>query len=190
MPKKSNYNYIKPELKALETENIIYPTFDTEVNFLKGESLALFGSKKYKKRKFRPFWGIGIVYRIVRGDKGDLVYINFGVSKDHKPKLIVCYENIARRQTLTLKRGMVCEVYGMCRYYFTEFELNGKKQVGARMGLFARGINGWYTPSVLDVRKMPQNEDIVAPSEKEEELMNTFEDVLNEFLNGTEVDEE
>ena len=51
MPKKSNYNYIKPELKALETENIIYPTFDTEVNFLKGESLALFGSKKYKKRK-------------------------------------------------------------------------------------------------------------------------------------------
>lgn len=176
---------VKPELQELEKENYIFPTFDGTMQHIKGESLMLFGETKYKNKKFRPFYGIGVVYRVVKGDKGDLIYINFGLFPNHKTKLVVAYDNHARRQTLTLKRGQVCQVYGMCRFYTTKIDINGVKKKGVRLGLYAKGIQGWYVPTMLDIRKMPTNEDLAAPTEKEQEIQQTFEEVLDDFLNGT-----
>lgn len=172
------------ELDSLNEETYITPTLSGTMEHLKDESLMLYSYSMHNKKRYRLFYGIGVVYRVVKGDKQDLIYINFGMFREHPRRLVVAYENHARRQVMTLKRGQVCQVYGVCRYIMTEFELNGKKQKGIRLGLYARAINGWYVPTMLDIRKMPVNEDLVAPSEKEEELQKTFEDVLNEFMNG------
>ena len=167
-----------------EDELYVVPTSSGGMEHIFNESLMLFSYSKYKGKNYRLFYGIGIVYRVVRGDKQDLIYVNFGIFKNRKPRLVVAYDNHARRQTLTLKRGQICQVYGLCRYYSTDIKLNGRKGKGIRMGLYAKGILGWYVPTMLDIRKMPVNDDIVEPSEKEKDLEKNFEDVLNEFLNG------
>ena len=178
----------KEEIDRLnEEEDIIKPTFSGKMEYLLDESVMFFDYTMRHRKRYRLFYGIGVVYRVVKGGKQDLIYINFGMAKDNsKPRLVVAYSNHARRQTMTLKRGQVCQVYGMCRYYMTEFNLNGVKRKGIRLGLYAIGLNGWYVPTTFDIKKMPMNEDLVQPTEKEEELLETFEDVLNDFLNGGE----
>lgn len=66
-----------------------------------------------------------------------------------------------------------------------EVEINGVKTKGVRLGLYALGLNGWYVPTMLDIRKMPTNEDLVKPTENEQKFQETMEDILNEFMNGT-----
>lgn len=171
-------------------EILVKPTISKEIYHLKGESLILFDYSQRQGKSYRIFYGIGIVYRVVKGDKQDLVYINFGIFKEQKTRLVVVYENHARRQLMTLKRGQVCQVYGVCRHYTTKINLNGKESKGLRLGLYATAIQGWYVPTMLDIRKMPNNDDLVNPSEKEQDLMETFEDVLDDFLNGTGDDED
>lgn len=171
-------------------EILVKPTISKEIYHLKGESLILFDYSQRQGKSYRIFYGIGIVYRVVKGDKQDLVYINFGIFKERKTRLVVIYENHARRQLITLKRGQVCQVYGVCRHYTTKINLNGVETKGMRLGLYATAIQGWYVPTMFDIRKMPTNEDIVSPSEKEQDLINTFEDVLDDFLNGTGEDED
>lgn len=175
---------LSEELTKLNKEDRILPTFSGKMEHLKDESLMLFSYSTYNGKKYRLFYGIGIVYRVVKGDKQDLVYINFGLFKGHKPRLVVVFENHARRQVSTLKKGQVCQVYGMCRNYMTHFELKNKETKGIRLGLYARALLGWYVPTMLDIRKMPVNEDLVEPSEKEKALQENFEDVLNEFMTG------
>ena len=100
------------------------------------------------------------------------------------------FENIARRQILTLKRGQPCQVWGVCRYFTTDITLNGLKTKGVKLGLYAKGIQGWYVPTMLDIRKMPRNEDIVSPTEKEAKLMGQFKDILDDFMNGNGEEED
>ena len=175
---------LKKEMGIAKEDSYVVPTFTGTMEHTKDESLMLFSYSMYNKKKYRPFYGIGVVYRVVKGEKFDLIYINFGLFKEHKTRLVVAYENHARRQIMTLKRGQVCQVYGMCRYFTTEVEVNGVKSKGVRLGLYAKAIQGWYVPTMLDIRKMPTNEDLVAPSEKEEEVQKTFEEVLDDFFNG------
>ena len=188
--KKKARRKIKNELGIASDEPYIVPTFSGTMEHTKDECLMLFSYSTHNHKRYRPFYGVGIVYRVVKGDKQDLVYINFGLFPTNRTRLVVVYDNHSRRQLLTLKRGQVCHVYGMCRYFTTDVEVNGVKTKGVRLGLYAKGIQGWYTPTMLDIRRMPPNEDIVAPTEKEEELQQTFEDVLNEFMNGGGSEEE
>lgn len=176
---------IKDELNKLNQEEYITPTFAGNMEHLLNESIMLFGYSLHNGKKYRLFYGIGIVYRVVKGDTQDLVYVNFGMFPQQKNRLVVVYENHARRQIMTLKRGQVCQVYGLCRTYTTEVEINGEKKKGIRLGFYARAIQGWYVPTMLDIRRMPVNEDLVSPSEKEKDLQKTFEEVLNDFMNGT-----
>lgn len=176
---------VKLELDSANEEEIIKPTIAGKMEHIKNESLMLFGYIRDNGRNYRMFYGIGVVYRVVKGERCDLIYINFGIFKTQKPRLVVAYDNHARRQTMTLKRGQVCQVYGLCKTFMTEFEMDEEKRKGIRMGLYAKAINGWYVPTMLDIRKMPKNEDLTDPSEKEEQLMDKFEDVLDSFLNGT-----
>ena len=175
---------LKKEMGIASEEPYVVPTFTGTMEHTKDESLMLFSYSMYDNKKYRPFYGIGVVYRVVKGEKSDLIYINFGLFKEHKTRIVVAYENHARRQILTLKRGQVCQVYGMCRYFITDIEINGVKSKGVRLGLYAKGIQGWYVPTMLDIKRLPINDDLVSPSEKEEDLQQTFEDVLNEFMNG------
>ena len=175
---------LKKEIGINNEEPYIVPTMSGTMEHLKNESLMLFSYSLRNKKKYRLFYGIGVVYRVVKGEKQDLIYINFGMFREHKTRLVVAYENHARRQIMTLKRGQVCQVYGVCRYFSTKMEHNGITTNAVKLGLYARAIQGWYVPTMLDIKKAPINEDLVEPSEKEKELQQTFEDVLNEFMTG------
>ena len=148
------------------------------------ESLMFFSYATHNNKRYRLFYGIGIVYRVVKGDKQDLVYINFGTFRDTKPRLVVTWDNHARRQIMTLKRGQVCQVYGISRMFTEEFQHNGETKRAVKMGLYAKGFLGWYVPTMLDIKKMPTNEDVVRPTDKEENLMENFDALLDEFYNG------
>ena len=177
----------KLELEETKTEeDVIKPTLYGTMFSLRHESIMLFSQGRYNGKNYRLFYGVGTVYRVVKGEHQDLIYINFGIFKTQKPRLIVAYGNHARRQTLTLKRGQVCQVYGMCKTFMTEFELDGEKRKGIRMGLYATALNGWYVPTMMDIKKMPVNEDLVDPSESETKVQKQLEDVLNEFMTGGE----
>lgn len=169
-----------------DNEPFVKPALNGEMQCLYGETLMLFENSRYRGKNYRPFYGIGVVYRVVKGDKQDLVYIRFGCFPNVKIRLVVVFHNHARRQILTLKRGQCCQVYGMCRNFQTKINLNGQETQGVKLGLYAIAIQGWYVPTMLDIRKLPTNEDLSSPTEKETELQQTFEDVLNEFMNGGE----
>ena len=180
--KKPNNN--KEEINTLNEEDFSLNTTG-QMEHTMNETLMLFSYSWRNRKRYRLFYGVGTVYRVVKGEKQDLIYINFGVFPENQTKLVVAYDNIARRQVLTLKKGQPCQVYGLCRYYTTEFETeDGRKLKRVRLGLYAKGINGWYVPTMMDIKKMPTNEDIVDPSEKEEELLENFDDILDSFLNG------
>ncbi len=176
---------VKQELQDLNEDKTIAPTLIGKAEYPKGETLILFGYDMYNKKRFRPFYGVGVVCRVVKRERVDLIYVNFGMFSNHQTRVVVAYDNHSRRQVLTLKRGQVCQVYGICRTYRTECEVNGEKRYGIRLGLYAKGILGWYVPTMMDIRKMPINEDLVNATDKEEELGNMFEDVLDQFLNGS-----
>lgn len=169
-----------------EKEPFVKPVASGPAECMYGESLMLFPDTKHRGKKYRPFYGVGKVYRVVKGDKCDLVYMVFGCFPDIKKRSVVVYDNHSRRQLLTLKRGQICQVFGLCRYYRTDIELNGKliKGGGLKLGLYAHGFNGWYVPTMFDIKKMPTNEDLVPPTEKEEHYLETLDKVLDEFLNG------
>lgn len=167
-----------------ETESTVLPVISNEVYCLFGESLILMPEvKNTNGRKYRPFYGIGIVYRVVRGESQDLIYIKFGALPTVKTRVVYVYDNHSRRQLLTLKRGQCCQIFGMARYYSTKITLNGKETKGTHIGLYAKGVNGWYVPTMMDIRKMPSNEDLVPPTDKEKDLQKTLEEVLEDFYN-------
>ena len=180
-----NPNSNKKEINKNNEEPYVKPVISGTMEHLKDESVMLFSYSIHNHKRYRMFYAIGTVYRVVKGDKQDLLYMNFGLFKERKTRLVVVYDNHSRRQLLTLKRGQICQVYGLCRYFTTDIMLNGKKTKGIRLGLYAKGINAWYVPTMFDLRKMPTNEDLSSPTEKEVEIQETLEDVLNEFLNGT-----
>ena len=175
--------------KPLDKDKVYVEPVMGKMEYLYGESLMLFGPQKYRGKTYKPFYGIGLVMRVVKGDKQDLVYIRFGCFQNVKHRLVVVYHNHARRQILTLKRGQICQVYGICRHYQTDITLNGEKVKGVKLGLFAIAINGWYVPTMLDIKRLPTNDDLVEMSEKEKDLANTFDDLLNEFMSGTGEDD-
>lgn len=163
------------------------PNFDGTMQHTKGESLMFFGMELLEGKEVRPFYGIGVVIRVVKGDKRDLVYINFGMRKigklrDYYTRLVVVSDNHARRQILTLKRGQICQVYGMSNYYVDKRNIDGENKKVVRLGLYAYGLQGWYVPTMLDIKKMPKNEDLVNPTEWEEEFIEHEEDILDKFL--------
>lgn len=178
---------VKVKLGKWNNQSYMLPDYGGTMEHMKGESLMLFGWETYKQKKFRPFYGIGIVYRVVKGDKSDLVYINFGMFSEHRTRVVVVIDNHSRRQILTLKRGQVCQVYGVCRFYTRKKPLeNGEVQKEVDLLMFAKGLNGWYVPTMLDIKKMPINDNLVEPNEFDQKVSEIGEDILDQFMNGEE----
>ena len=150
------------------------------------ESIMFYGDVVQDKKAYKLFHGIGKVCRIVKGEKLDLVYIRFSTLAGQFPRIVIVINNRARRQIATLKRGQVCQVYGMCKY--TTFEYEGKQRI--RLGLYAEGLLGWYVPTTLDIKKLPPNEDVIPPSDKEKDLIDNYDILLDEFMTGKEKEED
>ena len=86
--------------------------------------------------------GIGLVDKVVGGDKYDIVYMNFGSTT----RAVVVWEYNARKQIATLSRGKYAMMYGFIRVL--------KNDAGKRRAvLYARALQGWYVPTAYDVKK-------------------------------------
>ena len=166
------------------------PKWDSYVECLgNGESLMLYGNYAYKGYKYRQFSGIGIVYGIAKGDICDFVRIQFGVHNDSTHYRTICiYKSMARRQILTLKRGQPCQVYGVVIYKKKEYvDDKGETQTRYEEILYAKGLNGWYVPTLKDTRSMERNEHIVNPSAFEESIARENQDILDMFTNNEDL---
>lgn len=170
----------KKELTKHNEEEDRFPISAKPLSHIPNESVVLFTYSQHCDKRYRLFYGVGIVYRVVKGEKCDLVYINFGLLKQRKPRLVVVFDNHARRQIMTLKRGQVAQVYCLARFYELKKSDNPSERKAIKFGLYAKGLQGWYVPKSFDIKQL-ENEDLVAPTEKEKNLMNEFEDVLAQF---------
>ena len=65
-----------------------------------------------------------------------------------------------------------------------EKEIKGEMKKVVELGLYAKGILGWYVPTMLDIRKMPVNDNLDIPKgddlDKEEQMV----DILDQFMSG------
>ena len=170
MSKSTQYAVIDDVVET-EKKGYVSQYLSQQIDTTKGESLMLLGYVRHKGTTYRLFYGIGVVYRVVKREIDDLVYINFGVFKEHPRRLVVVHDNHARRQLLTLKRGQICHVYGLCRYFMGKGKkVDGKPTQELKMLLIATGILGWYVPTMVDIKKQGNNNDIVAPTDAENEI--------------------
>lgn len=64
------------ELESIDNSPYVQPVLSGTMEYLYGESLMLFGWQKYHGRSYRPFYGVGVVYRVVKGEKQDLAVLN------------------------------------------------------------------------------------------------------------------
>jgi len=174
---------LRVNLGKWDKKEFVLPDYGGLMENLKGESLMFFGFNELNGRIYRPFFGLGIVRHISHGEERDIVYIDFGMQgmvKDHTPKAVYAYDNHAKRQILTLKRGQVCMVFGLCRFYTWKDKKTHQERIGVFM--FAKGFQGWYVPTMKDVKKMPRNDDMIDFSDREKEVEEQIErDVLELF---------
>ena len=176
-------NRVKVKIGRWSKKEIFVPETDGIMEHIKGCSIMLFGISKVNEINYRPFFGIGMVRRIAKGEEVDLVYINFGGDQIRQ---IVCVDNRCRRQILTLKRGQFCSVFGYAKVYsFMGKDKNGNPKERFRWCFFGRALQGWYVPTMVDIRKMPTNEDITPLTDKEE----NFIDYLDQFETKGEEDD-
>ena len=181
---------VKISLGKKYKKEFVIPTFDGTMEHIKGESIMTFGWEEYNGRKYRQFFAIGKVMRVVKGEKSDLIYMDFGMPMlkyKHQNRLIIAYNNHARRQTLTLKRGQVAMVYGISRFYKTTKVVKGVKKTYHDILLYALGFQGWYVPTMIDIKHLPKNEDILVANDEEKKIEEQALDILDLFEKGGEL---
>ena len=141
----------------------ILPDISQLLHHSKHESLFVFGTME-NNRDYRLCLGVGTVMNIQKGNEMDMVTINFGRKKARK---IIVKHNHARRQIYTLKLGQLAWFYGYYKCY------------GRRTYFFAKGLQGWYVPKILDIKNYDGKE---MPELEEEKDMLNFLDKLKEKL--------
>ena len=140
-----------------------------------GESLMYFGqSDETDKKSTQQFFGIGMVYRVVHRKEDEyIIMVNFSYRMKNNCRWVICSSNQAKRQTLTLKRGQPCMVWGIVKFYGKYIENDkGEQEFKRCVGLYASGVQGWYVPTMKDIKKMPKNTDIEISNEGNEEYLN------------------
>lgn len=84
--------------------------------------------------------GVGVVDKIVKGEKYDLVFIHFGLSNSYSRPFVVQHRD-TRKQLTLLKKNKFAFVLGYCRLY--------KK----KLIFYARALQVFDTPQMLDIKR-------------------------------------
>ena len=157
----------KTRLGDKKTEEYVVPSINNIVRCFRSETLFIFGVDS-KNTKYRWCLGVGRVCKIMQGENFDLLYINFG--RKYAKEIIVQY-NHARRQLLTLKVGQLATFYGKCKRY----DRNNKRN---QMLLYAIGLQAWYVPRAMDIKKMDLETYERIQMENEKSMINLIDELL------------
>lgn len=162
-------NVVEMKLGKWSKKKVLVPNAGSCMEAESGKSLFWFGCYKENKETgiYRKFFGVGKVYRVAHSEKFDLVYMQFGV--DEALTVVLVYENRARRQTLTLKRGQYADVYGFGCYNL--FKVKGGKKVRF-WRYFGLALKPWYVPTQIDIKRNDLEKDIEKTTENENEIYN------------------
>lgn len=138
--------------------------------------------------KTHNFTGDGLVMKISRGEKFDIVTVMFGIGVKYRD--VVVTHTRARRQILTLKRGQWARFGGMARLYQekTKPKEGYKSVLYKKWYLFAYFLQGYYTPKMFDIRKRQEDIDngeeidYIDPLDKDKETQ--VDMVVQDIFNG------
>lgn len=136
------------------------------------ENIIICSKVEMKGKTIKQFYSVSACCLIKHYETYDLLYCKFGCFG--KTKCVVVADNIARRQLLTVKKGGFFFLYAiMVAKPYTDKE--GKKRIVWRY--YALAIQGWLTPNLLDVKKMPKNEDITEGKKESESLIDFIDEI-------------
>lgn len=139
----------------------------------KGDSIMWFGSMN--EHNFVKIFGIGRVDRIVKKEKYDLVYMDFGGKTRVRP--VIVWEYNAKKQILTLKRNTFATIYGFAKYI--PLKMKGKDT--RVIVIYARALQGWYVPTMFDIKKNHNDFKYDDDNDTEfEELLDDFQEITDE----------
>ena len=171
------------------------PDFNGIIECYENECLFLYGWEEYKGKKYRAFYGVGYVVKINQGEKIDYVRVNFSLMGKHGSRTIRVVDNLARRQIQTLKRGQMCHVVGFASFYVRKKNKDNKSpRDRLDLCLWARGLQGWYVPTMLEIKKAPKNDNVEQFGNQEnryyEQDQNQVQDILDLFKGMSKYDDE
>ena len=161
----------KVRLGDKKTEEYVLPDIKNLVRCFRSETLFIFGIDS-QNTKYRWCLGVGRVCKIKQGENFDIVYINFG--RKYAREIIVQY-NHARRQLLTLKVGQLATFYGKFKIYANE-----DKEV--KTVLYAIGLQAWYVPKAMDIKKMKVDAELNEKVDQQEET--SMLNLIDELIQG------
>lgn len=141
------------------------PNMDNLLRTSRHESLFVFGNVETEKNKMICA-GIGRVTFIEKGEKFDIVGMNFGRSYSRR---IIVVHNHARRQIYTLKRGQLAWFYG----FFKVYTMNERRSAV----FYAKGFQGWYVPKAMDIKNYDGELEKV---EDESDLTNFLDEIIGD----------
>lgn len=178
---------IKYKLGKFKRHTFVVPDLNGIMEHTIGESLMLFGLSKLNEKNYRQVYGVGRIYRISKGEKFDVVYMGYGLSR--KWRKIIVMDNFARRQIMTLKKGHIASFYGYSKMYAHNYKgKDGLVKTKQVFMLFALGFLDWYVPRQVEIdRDYADNEDVKVMSGREEKYMENFLDQF-ELTKGEEND--
>lgn len=134
----------------------------------KNESIIIFDTND-KGTKARMCLGIGTVHKVEKGNKVDVVYMNFG--RKYTRRILVIH-NQARRQVYLLKRGQIASFFGFISAY--------KDEEGIKTTIYANGFNPWYVPKAMDIKGYDTDQLDELTKENENNMLNFLDDILEE----------
>lgn len=148
------------------------PSLQNYAHVSKSESIIIFDTQENHDTNARQCFGIGKVMRVFKGEKLDIIYMNFGRKYNRK---IVVFHNHARRQVYTLKRGQLASIYG---YFKTYVEDKQTKAV-----LYALGFQAWFVPKTLDIKEYNTDTLDELTKENETSMLNFLDEILGDDNN-------
>lgn len=184
-PKKKKYHRVLNEGKTIDRHYIAggltekFNSYNYPV-YCKSLELLDFHSSKCGIIQYK---GIGIVMKIERGEKFDIITVRFGMTRRTRELLV--FHNQARRQILTLKRGQCGIFSGEARLQEKMVKLyDDRPPVKRKWWVFHSYVNyGFYVPKAYDFKKHKEDVENGVEEEQIEKMQESREKHYDSVIN-------
>lgn len=129
------------------------------------------------------FFGIGKVFKVLKGEEYDLVFVEFKPTTNENYKsirTIIVKNNHPRRQILTLKRGQFAMFYGRAYLVLQEPKKpDGTTAKYKKWQLYANALQGWHTPTMFDIKRMEKDNELDEYELMSDKQKDLFDNILD-----------